>query len=191
MAKRDKREVDAGLAEQFSGFANQADASQSTQAGVLSQLLEGADDDAEAVEPDAGDLGALQQEFETVARLTLRKKELERELSEVSKALTAQKDRMQQAMEGQGTQQFRGADGASCNFQTRFDTVVEDPEAFMEWVQERHQELLTVNSQTRTKFIRENYRDQGVDPDSPEFPPGLKTTERTTLVVRGVRVAKE
>lgn len=155
-------------------------------ADVLAELLSGGEDDATAVELGEGELGALHQEFESIAALTLRKAQLEEELSDVSAALQAQKDRMKGAMKGHGTSQFKGDDGAGCTIQVQFDTKLEDPQAFMEWVKERHPELLVVHSQTRTKFIRENFRDQGVAPDSPEWPPGITASERESLVVRGV-----
>ena len=58
----------------------------------------------------------------------------------------------------------------------------------MAWVKETHPELLTVHSQNRTKFIRENFRDQGVPEDDARFPPGVKVTAREQLMVRGVKL---
>lgn len=159
--------------------------------GILRDLLDTGNDDVDAVEPDEGDLASLQTEFDSVARLTARKRELESELQNVSRALQAQKDRMLMAMEAQGTKQFRSALGdGSCTITERYDTTVEDPQTFLAWVTEAHPELLTVNSQTRNKFIRENYRDQGIDPDSPEFPPGVQASPRRSLMVRDVKAAK-
>jgi hypothetical protein len=137
------------------------------------------------------DLGSMESEFQVVALLTERKKELERQVSEVSAQLEAAKERMLAVMEAHGTTQFRsGAGLGSCFTQERFDTTVEDPGAFVAWVQERHPELLTVNSQTRNRFIREEFRDKGVAPDSDAFPPGVKVTPRTQLAVRGARPQK-
>jgi hypothetical protein len=155
---------------------------------ILAQILDGTNDDPDAVEADEGDLANLQGEFDSVARLTDRKKVLEAELSSVKQALAAQKDRMIDAMEKQGTKQFRSAAGdGSCTITERFDTKVNDDGAFIEWVQETHPELLTVNSQRRNKFIRENFRDQGIDPESDEFPPGIEVSPRRGLMVRDVK----
>lgn len=161
-----------------------------TGADILRQMLEGETDDLDAVEPDEGDLLNLQAEFDTVARLTQRKRELEGELQQISQALEAQKLRMLDAMEAQGTKQFRSMLGdGSCTITERFDTAVTNQQEFLGWVQEAHPELLTVNAQTRNKFIRENYRDQGVDPSSPEFPPGIEVSPRRGLMVRDVRAS--
>lgn len=160
-------------------------------ADVLSQLLGDApsDDADEATEMDLGELGALQEEFDAVETLTLQKQRLEAKLSKVSADLQAQKFRMLDAMKLQGTKQFSSALGpGACSRSERYDTVVEDVDTFMAWVQETHPELLSVHSQRRTKFIRENFRDQGVPEDDERFPPGVKVTAREQLVVRGVKL---
>lgn len=157
---------------------------------ILTQILDATNDDIDAVEADEGDLANLQEEFDTVARLTERKKELDAELSTVKQALAAQKDRMLNAMEAQGTKQFRSAVGdGSCTASERYDTTVTDAQSFLSWVQEAHPELLSVNSQARNKFIRENFRDRGIPIESDEFPPGIQVTPRRNLMVRDIRSA--
>lgn len=160
---------------------------------VLGELLSTMDDpDSQRAELSDADLGSLEDEFDSVALLNERKKELESQLRDVSKELEAAKGRMLEAMKLQGTSQFRGGQGqGSCYVQERFDTQVEDPDAFMRWVQTEHPELLTVHAQTRNKFIREEYRDKGVDPESDGFPPGVKVTPREVLAVRGARAKKK
>jgi len=180
-------EVAAG----FAGFASMAQPSTADEGDALKELLEGNTDDEEAVEAGAGELAVLEDEFGVVAALTRRKEELEGQLSKVNQQLAAQKQRMLDAMDAQGTAQFKSAGGpGACSPTTTFDTKVEDPATFMAWVQEFHPELLTVNSQTRSSFIRKEYRDKGVDPDSPEFPPGIVASERRSLTVRGVKRGK-
>ena len=159
---------------------------------ILTQLLDGANDDVDSVEADEGDLANLQEEFDSVARLTDEKKRIEAKLSSVKQALAAQKDRMMNAMEAQGTKQFRSAVGdGSCTVTERYDTALTDAQAFMTWVQETHPELLTVNSQARNKFIRENFRDQGIAVESDEFPPGIDVTPRRGLMVRDVKAKQK
>ena len=157
---------------------------------VLAALL-GTADDAAAQQRDQlsdADLGSMESEFQVVAVLSDRKKDLEAELKEISSQLDAAKERMRAVMDAHGTTQFRsGAGLGSCFVQERFDTTLEDPAAFVAWISERHPELLTVNSQTRNRLIREEYRDKGVAPDSEEFPPGIKVTPRPQLAVRGAR----
>jgi hypothetical protein len=88
----------------------------------------------------------------------------------------------------QGTRQFRGTeDDGSCTVATAYDTKVTDPVSFMDWCMAQATELLTVNAQTRTKFIRENFKDKGIPVDSEDFPPGIEASEREFLQVRGVR----
>ncbi len=187
--KRPANEVDPDLAAQFS-VAPIGEAASDDSGDVLGQLLGNAPsaDADDGVELDTGELGALQEEFDAVAALTLRKKQLEAELGEVSKALTAQKDRMLGAMTLQGTKQFSSALGpGACSRSERYDTTLSDVDAFIDWVKESHPELLTVNNQTRNRFIREQYRDQGIPEGDERFPPGITVTPREQLVVRGVK----
>lgn len=158
---------------------------------VFTQLLEGSEDDERAVEPTDDDLGTLEEEWQRlVAAREAHDRAAERE--KVTKAaLTAQKERMAAAMERQGTKQFRGSDGGLCTVATTYTTAVEDEDAFLDWVRESHPELLSVHSQRRTKFIREEYRDRGVPEDDPSFPPGLKVGTIDTLQVRGARPSTE
>lgn len=187
MARKKDDTVNKKLAAQFT-IAPLDGKHKESSSDVLEALLHGSTDDDDAVEADAGELANLQSEFDAVAALTRRKQELESELSKVSQALEAQKGRMLEAMEAQGTRQFRSVTGdGACTITERFDTTLDDPQAFISWVKEAHPDLLTVHSQTRNKFIREEYRDQGIAPDSPEFPPGVVVTPRRGLMVRNVR----
>lgn len=179
--------------EEVQGFIAPAPLKGGAAPSVFDQLLSGGEDDTRAVEVSEGELASLGEEHRAVVALTREKRRLETRLAKVSAALTDAKLRMQDAMAAQGTRQFNSAveeDGA-CSLGTRYDTVVEDPQAFLAWVQSQAPELLTVHSQTRTKFIRENYRDRGIPVESPEFPPGVKVEERQFLQVRGVKDAKE
>jgi len=155
------------------------------QTSIFDQLLRGTADDPEASEPSDTELGSLEEEFRRLDALDMLKQRLADQLDEVTKRLAAQRERMLAAMDGQGTQQFRGLEGGgACFVRTEYTTDVRDPEAFMGWVKETHPELLTVNSQTRTSFIRRQYRDQGVPEDDPSFPPGIEVAVRRTLALR-------
>ena len=161
------------------------------QPDVLDQLLDGADG-TEAAELTDEQLGSLHEEFEPVARLRAEKLRLEAQLKRVSAALEDHKRRMLSALEAQGTRQFRSADGSGqCYTQTRYNVRVTDPEPFMEWVQENHPELLSVNSQTLGSFVRKEYRDKGVATDSDQFPPGIEVKEQVSLMVRDAAKPKE
>lgn len=154
---------------------------------VFTQLLKGSEDDEQAVEPTDDDLGTLEAEWERLVALKEAAGEAEEEHSTAKRAYNDQKQRMSDAMERQGTKQFRGADGGGCTITEQYTTSLEDPEAFMEWTKETHPEMLVVHSATRTKFIRENYRDLGIPEDDPSFPPGLKGGTMSGLQVRGAR----
>jgi hypothetical protein len=154
---------------------------------VFSQLLSGTEDDERAVEPTDDDLGTLEQEWQKLCSLKESRDAAEARLKELKRSFNDQKLRMADAMERQGTKQFRGAAGGGCTITETYTTVLADEVAFMGWVKETHPELLTVHSQTRTKFIRENYRDEGVPEDDPSFPPGLKPGVLAGLQVRGAR----
>lgn len=136
-------------------------------------------------------LGTLEEEFRVLAALRERSDDLARQAEEARKAYGAQRDRMLAAMEAQGTRQFRGADGTACTIAEQYTTSVEDEATFLEWVKVAHPELLSVHSATRTKFVREEYRDKGVPETDPTFPPGLKPGTLRTLMVRGIRKSKE
>jgi hypothetical protein len=154
---------------------------------VFTQLLEGTGDDEQAVEQTDDDLATLEDHWRRLVDLKAAAGDAEEVAKDAKAAYNAQKERMADAMERQGTKQFRGADGGGCTITEQYTTALEDREAFMAWVQESHPELLVVHSQTRTKFIRENYRDLGIPEDDPSFPPGLKPGVMTGLQVRGAR----
>lgn len=158
----------------------------------LFDQLQGDKDDSEAVELPDGAMADLAEEFRVLRELRLRRDRLNAKAAAASKDYEEQRDRMASAMLLQGTKQFSDVNGqGACTQTTQYQTTVEDPQAFMEWVQERHPELLTVNAQTRTSFIRKEYRDKGVPLDSDQFPPGIKVTERETLSVRGIKAPEE
>lgn len=161
-------------------------------ADVLDSLLSTEDDpDSQREELSNEELGSLQDEFDRVARLDRKRKAMEDALSDMKRDLQAAKDRMLQVMKQQGTSQFKSGDGlGSCYVQERFDTTVDDPDAFLGWVRQECPELLTVHSQTRNSFIRREFRDKGVDPESDEFPPGIKVTPREQLAIRGAKPRK-
>lgn len=159
------------------------------QLDLFDQLVgDDAADDEAAVELGDEELGSLAEEYRLVAELTRKKRKLEKDLSGVSKELTAAKERMQNAMKLQGTRQFKGTDDdGACSVGTRYNTRVVDEEAFISFVMSHDPSLLTVNSQTRTKYVRENFRDKGIPADADEFPPGIEAEEEEFLQVRGVR----
>lgn len=154
---------------------------------VFAQLLQGAADDDRAVEPTDDDLGTLEMEWEKLERLKLAAEAAQTRADELDREYKAQKERMLLAMKREGTRQFRGSSGGACVVAEQYSTTMEDEHAFMDWVRESHPELLTVHSQTRTKFIRENFRDRGVPTDDPAFPPGLKAGTVEFLQVRGIK----
>jgi hypothetical protein len=145
-------------------------------------------DDEAAVELTDEDLGSLGDEYRVVAELTRKKRKLEAEVKQVGAELVAARARMQNAMTLQGTKQFKGTDDdGACSVGTRYVTRVTDVEAFISWVMSTNPSLLTVNAQSRTKFIREEFKDKGVPADADEFPPGIEAEEEPYLSVRGVR----
>lgn len=161
-------------------------------ADVLGQLLDSTDDpDSQRKALSDAELRSLDLEFQDVARLDAEVKDLERRLSEKKQERDVAKSRMLEAMELQGTSQFRSGEGlGSCYVQERFDTQLEDQDAFMEYMLQHHPHLLTVHSQTRNRFIREEFRDKGVDPESGDFPPGIIVKPRKMLAVRGAKAKK-
>lgn len=193
MSRRKKPEKLGEVGEELASQFGLGPAQEQPQQDVLSQLLESTDaDDPEAVVLDEQELGLLQDEFDALARLKERKDALEEQLDGVKKAYEAQRGRMLSAMKLQGTKQFRGADGqGGCTIQVRYETKVTDPEAFMEWVKEQHPELLTVNTNTRSSFIRKEFRDKGVPAEADEFPPGIEAKERDVLALTGAKSKKK
>jgi hypothetical protein len=159
-------------------------------ADIFSQLLRGEVDDPEAVEPSDAELATLEEEFVVVRKLRAKKAWLKEKLSAVQEQLTAQEQRMLNAMDREGTSQFRGVTGDACHIAMEYTTTIEDEVAFLKWVKEHAEELFSVNAQTRTSFVRREYRDKGVAIDDPRFPSGLKVGERRSLRVRAARAAE-
>jgi hypothetical protein len=148
------------------------------------QLAEAARDQAETDEAEEESFGSLEEEFQVLSELRRERDRAERRKTDAEKLYQAQAYRMLRAMEAQGTRQFKsGASGGSCYVQDRYVTQVVDDKAFMDWVQAQAPELLTVNAQRRTKFVREEFRDKGVPVDDGSFPDGIETREESALRV--------
>jgi len=156
------------------------------QPDIFDLIKQEAEAPAEVV--DEQGFGTLEQEWSRLRELRDRKDRADAIAKDASKAVEAQKFRLLNAMKLQGTTQFRGEDGGLAVVATEYTTALDDPEIFRRWVFETHPELLDVNSRTRTKFIRENFRDKGVPID--ELPPGLRAGERELLQVRGIKPTK-
>lgn len=162
-----------------------------TEADPFAQLMDTSVDDQQATEVDPADAAVLDDVFRDVVACTRRKDEIDAELSVAKKNLTGAKERMAAVMERQGTKQFRALDGdGSCTITETYATTIDDVDAWMGWVQENASELLTVHSQTRTKYVRENFRDKGVPVDSDAFPPGITVKPIPGLMVRGAKAPK-
>lgn len=161
------------------------------QLDLFKALTTSGEDDREAVELTDSERANMGVCYEDVAKLTRKKKDLEAEVKAVSARLIDAKESMLTSMKEQGTKQFRGTDDdGACSIANRYQTKVVDPEAFLQWVLANHSELLSVNANTRTSFIREHFKDKGVPVDSDEFPPGVEATEHEFLQVRGVKSAQ-
>ena len=183
-----KRKQDNTVDAEAMGFVVPADPNIRDGANVFDQLLTGTEDDDQAVELTEEEQINLGENYRVVANLTRRKRELEAKLKTVSVALTEAKVGMQSAMVVQGTKQFKGAqDDGSCTVATAYNTAVTDPQAFLNWAMASAPELLSVNAQVRTKYVRENFKDKGIPVDSEDFPPGIEASEREFLQVRGVK----
>lgn len=136
-------------------------------------------------EPPADEMGSLEEEFQRLAALRDLRDALQARKSEVEKRYAAQVERMLQAMQDQGTRQFRSATGlGSCSIGDRYRAKIADRDAFMRWVQREAPELLTVHSQTLTKFVREEFRDKGVAEDNETFPAGVECEVVPSLSLR-------
>lgn len=156
--------------------------------GALDVLLDLGNDDPAASEIDESDFHALEEEWDLLVRLKARSDKLADLADKAKIDYNLQRDRMKRAMEAQGTRQFSSSEGRGAGSLAReYRTSIEDPEAFMGWVNANHPELLTVNSQTRDSFVRNQFRDKGVAPDDPSFPPGIRVIEQEVLRVRNVR----
>lgn len=160
---------------------------------VFGQLLGGENDDPEAHEASDEELGALENEFGSVLLLRSQKAALKEKLSTINVELEAQEMRMLEAMDGQGTKQFKGSDGGGCSITETYTTALDsaNPAGFLEWAKEHAEELLDVQSQRRTTFIRTEYEDKGIPTDDPRFPPGLKVGTRRRLQVRSPRAPRK
>lgn len=140
--------------------------------------------------PDAtpDEMGTLEAEFRRLAELRRLRDAVTARKSEVEARYQAQAERMLQAMQDQGTRQFRSAaGGGSVSISERYRAKVVERDGLMRWVQANAPELLTVNSQTLTKFVREEYRDNGIPEDDERFPAGVECEVQPTLSFRANR----
>lgn len=190
MGSKKVQQADDTLMEGLSGFMT--DGSEAPESpGLLDQMLTdvGGSDGTDDAELGVNELGVLEDEFADVVVLRRRKAELKERLSVVQGELEAQESRMKEALKLQGTTAFKSAtgDGTSCTFSERYDTKVTDPQALIDWFMEHHPEMLSVNSQARTSFIKKNYADKGIDEDDDSFPDGIEVTSKEILTVRGVK----
>lgn len=158
----------------------------------LDLLLEGSPDDVRAVDATDPDFRALEDEWRVLAILKERHDRLTKLLDEAKASYNAQKERMAAAMQAQGTRQYASTEGRGAgSLAHEYRTRVTDAQAFLQWVTETHPELLGVNAQRRDSFVRNQFRDQGISPDDPAFPPGIEVVEQDVLRVRNVRAANQ
>jgi hypothetical protein len=190
VAGKKTKEADPSILAQFDG-AMQKHFPESDTPGVLDQLLTdaGGSDGTDSNELGTEELGSLENEFADVVVLRHRQAALKESLKIVNAELDAQQWRMIEAMETQGTKQFKGMGGGgeNCTVSERYDTAVDDPAAFIDWVQEHHPDMLTVNAQARNGFIRREYTNKGVDETDESFPPGISVIPKKILIVRGIK----
>ena len=127
----------------------------------------------------------LEDEYRVLASLKQARDRKKREHSEASADYEAHRGRMMRAMRGQGTKQFKSTtvEQGACHFSSAYGVKIVDPVAFLAWAKKKAEELLSVNAKTLTKHVREQFKQRGVPPDDPSFPPGLEVTERDTLTV--------
>jgi hypothetical protein len=185
-----------GMGAEMSGGLDDIDLDALTQPAErdpLDILLEvGGMDDPEAYEIDESDFAALEEEWARLMRLKERKDRLEGLAEKAAIDYSLQRDRMRRAMEAQGTRQFASAEGQGAGSLAReYRVKITNPQVFIGWVNERHPELLSVNSQTLGSFVRNEYRNKGVAPDDPAFPPGVQVIEQQILRVRGTRPVQQ
>lgn len=127
---------------------------------------------------------SLEAEFERLASLRRRRDEAKAVASDASADYEAQRWRMGRALEAQGTKQFKSAQGlGSASRSEQYTAKIVDPATFIPWAKSNCPEILTVNSQTLVRFVRENFRDKGVPLDDASFPPGIETGERANVTV--------
>jgi len=146
---------------------------------------------AEAGIPDANAEAAqevfqnLEDEYRILLGLRRRREELKEALKVVSAEYEAQRQRMQRAMQAQGTRQFKSTTvtKGGCHFSSVYAVKILEPTTFIPWAKEHCEEILTVNSATLARHVREQYKNRGVPPEDPSFPPGLEVSEHDTLTV--------
>ena len=128
---------------------------------------------------------SLEEEYRILASLRGKRDRLKADHSEASNDYEAQRGRMMRAMTAQGTKQFKSTtvEKGSCHFNSGYGVKITDPSTFIPWVQEHAAELLSVNARTLTKHVREQFKNRGVPPDDPSFPPGIEAKEHDTLTV--------
>ncbi len=192
MAKSKKvQEAPKDLLAQFEGSDSGAALQNQDTPGVLDQLLTdaGGADGTDDAEMGVEELASLEDEFSDVVALRHRQAEIKEQLKAVNAELDAQQWRMIEAMKAQGTKAFKGMGGGgeSCTVSERYDTQVDDQQAYIDWTMEHQPSMLTVNAQSRNGFIRREYTDKGVDETSDTFPDGISVTTKTILIVRGIK----
>lgn len=153
----------------------------------FSALLEGFNPPEDIPQPD-DEFGSLEDEFRKLVQLRRVCDALSQKKADLEELKRRQTSRVREAMEAQGTKQFRSSGGfGACSISSRYKTRVTNDQAFIRWATEHHPELLTVNAQTRTSFVRREFKDNGIPPDADEFPPGIEAEEEPTLSVRASR----
>ncbi len=128
---------------------------------------------------------SLEDEYRILSSLKAQRDRLKAQHSEASGEYEAHRGRMMRAMRAQGTKQFKSTtvEKGGCHFNSAYGVSIADPSLFIPWVKEHAEELLSVNSRTLTKHVREQYKNRGVPLDDPTFPPGLTVKEHDTLTV--------
>lgn len=149
------------------------------------QLMAPAEEPEETPEEEAETFESLEEEYRILASLKRKRDRLKAEHSEASNDYEAQRGRMMRAMRAQGTKQFKSTtvEKGSCYFNGAYGVKIVDPSTFIPWVKEHAEELLSVNSRTLTKYVREEFKNRGVPTDDPSFPPGIEAKEHDTLTV--------
>ena len=139
----------------------------------------------EECQAEAEAFDSLEEEYRLLASLRKRRDELKAQHGEASGDYEAQRGRMMRAMTAQGTKQFKSTtvEKGSCHFNSGYGVKIMDPSTFIPWVRDHAEELLSVNARTLTKFVREQFKNRGVPPDDPSFPPGIEAKEHDTLTV--------
>jgi hypothetical protein len=128
---------------------------------------------------------SLEDEYRILVSMRGKRDRIKAEHSEASNEYEAQRGRMMRAMTAQGTKQFKSTtvEKGSCHFNSGYGVSITDHSTFIPWVKQHAEELLSVNSRTLTKHVREQFKNRGVPIDDPTFPPGLAVKEHDTLTV--------